>query len=249
MAGVTVRVYGPLNDFLPPVRRQAAFDVRVDGPRSVKDLVESVGVPHPEIDLILLNGEAVGFAAAVTAGDRVAVFPLFRTIDISDVSRTRPAPAGVARFILDGHLAALTRRLRLMGVDTLCPAGADDAALASIAEHDGRILLTRDRDLLKRRTVSRGYFVRETRPPGQLVEVLRRFGPVPVEPFSRCLRCNGMLVDVAKADVASVLPPQTRLHHDRFRRCDACGHIYWQGAHWHRLIDAVERALEQAFGA
>jgi uncharacterized protein with PIN domain len=243
MNQVTIRIYGPLNDFLSATQRQVELRVSFAGPRSVKDLVEGIGVPHPEIDLILVNEESVPFEATVHDGDRIAAFPRFRTVEISEVTRVRPRPPAAVRFALDGHLGKLGRRLRLVGLDAVCPAGANDDALAGLATQDGRILLTRDRELLKRRIVTHAYFIRETDPHRQLVEVLQRYGPLAVKPFSRCLRCNSQLHAVSKAAVESILPSRTREHYRRFWRCSGCGHVYWQGTHWARLVRAVDAAL------
>lgn len=243
---VTVRVYGSLNDFLPAHRRQVTWPRVVDGHRSVKDLIESLGVPHPEIDLILVNGVSVPFDYAVQSGDRIAVFPQFIIFDIGTLTRVRPRPLDTVRFVADVHLGKLARYLRLIGLDTAYRADVDDAALAELADREGRILLTRDQGLLKRRMVTHGYFIRETHPHGQLVEVLRRFGPLDLQPFSRCLRCNNLLREVPKSAVDSALLPRTRQHYDRFEACSGCGRIYWKGSHWKRLTHAIDAAREEA---
>ena len=177
MIEVTVRVYGSLNDFLSPHRRQVTWPQVVDEHRSVKDLIEGLGVPHPEIDLILVNGTSVPFDHAVQRADRIAVFPAFKALDIQTLSRVRPPPLETTRFVADVHLGKLARHLRVMGLDTAYRADADDTALAGLAHREGRILLTRDVALLRRRAVAYGYFVRETHPHRQLVEILRRFCP------------------------------------------------------------------------
>src|SRR5947207_867839 len=164
MNQVMFRFYGPLNDFLPFEQRQMSFIVAFGGRRSVKDAIESLGVPHPEIELILLNDEPVRFDAAIRDGDRIAVFPNFYAIDISRTPHVQPRPLETVRFVLDGHLGKLARRLRLVGLSATYPAGADDDALAGMAGREARILLTRDRELLKRRNVTYGYFIRETEP-------------------------------------------------------------------------------------
>jgi uncharacterized protein with PIN domain len=245
---VTLRVYGPLNDFLPPSRRQTAWRRLVDGHPSVKDLIENAGVPHPEIDLILVNGSSVGFEHLVRAGDRIAVFPRFTSLDVSALTLVRPPPLDDVRFVADVHLGKLARRLRLAGLDTAYRDDATDADLATQAHRDARILLTRDQGLLKRRAVAHGYFVRETDVHRQFVEVLRRFGPLHLQPFSRCPRCNTVLAEVSKSAVDAILQPRTRQHYDRFHRCSGCGRVYWPGSHWARLTHAIERARAEADG-
>lgn len=246
MTTVTVRVYGPLNDFLPPERRQIAMPCVADTRQSVKDLIESLGVPHPEIDLILVNGGSAPFDYAVHGGDRIAVFPRFTSFDIGTLTRVRPQPLETVRFVADVHLGKLARRLRLIGLDTAYRADANDAELAELADREKRILLTRDQGLLKRRLVAHGYFVRETLPHPQLVEVLRRFGPLDVHPLSRCLRCNDVLRDVPKSAIDAALLPRTRQHFDQFKTCAGCGRIYWKGSHWERLVQAIDVARAEA---
>jgi uncharacterized protein len=246
MTQVAIRVYGSLNDFLPPQRRQIIWPRVVTGHPAVKDVIESLGVPHPEIDLVLANGTSISFDYAVQDGDRIAVFPRFMALDVASLTRVRPPPLDVLRFVVDVHLGALARRLRLVGLDTVDVVGAHDATLAEMSSREHRVLLTRDVALLKWRVVTRGYFVRSTHPQLQMVEVLRRFGPLRLEPLSRCLRCNGELREVARTAVEAVLPQRTRQHYDRFHACAGCGRIYWKGAHWPRLMRTVEIAQHAA---
>jgi uncharacterized protein with PIN domain len=243
---VIIRVYGSLNDFLPPGRRQVPSLRTLDHSTAAKDVIEAHGIPHPEIDLILANGISVPFEYVVRNGDRIAVFPRFTNVDISTVTRVRPLPPAAIRFVADVHLGKLARRLRLAGFDTAYGRDEDDAALAEIASREDRVLLTRDQALLKRRTITYGYFVRATDPRDQFVEVLRRFPPLDFEPFSRCLHCNGVLHEVAKSSVEEELLPHTRRHFDRFERCADCGHIYWKGSHWTRLTQLLDAARLEA---
>ena len=243
---VSVRAYGSLNDFLPPHRRRITSFQEVSGPTAVKDFVESLGVPHPEVDLILANGTSVPFDYTVRAGDRIAVFPRFMTIDVERASCVRPPPLNPVRFILDVHLGRLARRLRLIGLDTAYRVDAGDAELADAACREPRILLTRDVGLLKRRIVRYGYFVRQTDPHRQLVEVIGRFGPFELALFSRCLRCNSELREVTKTEIESALEPRARRLYDRFQECTGCGRIYWKGSHSKRLVAAIDAALEEA---
>ncbi len=232
----TFRFYARLGDFLPYARRGVAFPHDFEARTTIKDMVESLGVPHTEVDLILVNGQSVGFEAIVQDGDRVSVYPAFTALDISGLTRVRPAPPDAYRFVLDVHLGKLATYLRLLGFDSLFPEDYDDANLARIAEEEGRIMLTRDRGLLKRSVVTYGYHPRSTDPRQQLIEVLRRYDLFDrIRPFHRCLRCNGLLVDVDKAAVADRLSPRTRDHYDAFRQCRSCGQVYWQGSHYERL--------------
>jgi uncharacterized protein with PIN domain len=248
MKHALVRAYGPLNDFLSPAQQHRAVAVWFNGKTSVKDLVEGLGVPHPEIDLLLVNEEPAPFDRLVQDADRVAVFPRFHQFDITGLSAVRPPDAAPIRFVLDGHLGKLARRLRLVGLDAICPAHAADEELAGLSCRQGRVLLTRDRVLLKRRAIARGYFVRETDAQRQLVEVLQRFGPVPTAPFSRCLACNTELRAAPKSAIESSLPEGVREQYSCFHTCDGCGRIYWPGTHWRRLSQVAERALEESTG-
>jgi uncharacterized protein with PIN domain len=248
MKHALVRAYGPLNDFLPGAQQHRAVPVYFKGRTSVKDLVEGLGVPHPEIDLILLNNEPVRFECLVGDSDRVAVFPRFYQFDIKAVSAVHPDDLPAIRFVLDGHLGKLARRLRLVGLDATCPPHAADGELAALSHREGRVLLTRDRVLLKRRAVTHGYFVRETDAHRQLVEVLQRFEPLQITPFSRCLECNTELRAVAKPAIEQLLPATVRRHCDGFQACDGCGRVYWQGSHWRGLSRLVDAALEEAGG-
>ncbi len=241
MERVDVRFYARLNDFLPPDRRQVTFAAPVEGRVAVKDLIESLGVPHPEVDLILVGGVSVDFAHLVRDGDRIAVYPVFETIDVAPLLRVRPPPLPEARFVLDTHLGKLAAYLRMLGFDTLYRNDAADEALARVSRDERRILLTRDRGLLKRSLVTHGYFVRATAPWDQVVEVLRRFDLFgSLAPFQRCLGCNGLLAPVPKDQVADRLPPKTRQCYDDFRLCEGCGRIYWPGSHHQRMQRLIE---------
>ncbi len=242
----TLRFYAELNDFLPPGDRHQPVERPFIARTSIKDLIEAAGVPHTEVDLALVNGESVDFAHRVQDGDRVGVYPVFESIDIAEVTRVRPEPLRELRFILDVHLGRLAAYLRLAGFDTVYWNTLDDAELAAIAA-GGRVLLTRDQELLKRRAVKRGYWLRATSPRVQLAEVLRRFDLAgAVRPFCRCLRCNALVHPVRKADVFAELPPRTRQHYDEFHRCPGCGRIYWRGGHFNALRALLEHAINEA---
>jgi len=235
MDAITVRFYAELNDHLPEEERFRPLERSIATRRSVKDLIESCGVPHTEVELIVVDGESVGFDRLVGPGDRVAVYPVFEAFDVSGELRLREAPLRDSRFVLDVHLGSLARYLRMLGFDAaLGP--VDDAGLARISAAEGRILLTRDRGLLMRGSVTHGYWVRETGGRRQIAEIVRRFDLArAVRPFTRCMACNGALAEAAKAEVAAAVPERVAAAHREFRRCPGCGRIYWEGTHHQRM--------------
>ena len=213
----------------------------------MKDAIESLGVPHTEVELILVNGESSDFSRILSEGDRVSVYPVFEAFDIGPLVRLRPEPLRQTRFLLDGHLGRLARYLRMVGFDSAYDRNAEDEALARLSVSERRILLTRDRGLLKRREVTHGYWVRQTDARKQLSEVVRRFDLAGrLRPFTRCLRCNAELHAAAKIDVASQLPPRTRDCYQEFLRCGGCGNVYWQGPHHRRMLAMIEELKAQA---
>ena len=239
------RFYAELNDFLPPARRQRDFVHPVEGRVTVKHLIESLGVPHGEVDLILVNGQPVDFSYLVKDGDRVSVYPMFESIDISAVGRLRPQPLRQTRFVLDTHLGQLATYLRLLGFDTRYRNDFGDPELARISSEERRILLTRDRGLLKRNLVSHGYYVRHTEPRQQLLEVVRRFDlKDDLQPFRRCLRCNALLEPVDKERILHRLEANTRRYYEEFRICSGCQQIYWKGSHYRRMRRFLNGILE-----
>lgn len=232
MATAYLRFYEELNDFLPPSMRAVNIDHHFCRRTSVKDMIESLGVPHTEIELILVNGHSVGYSHIVEDGDRISVYPVFEALDISSLIRLRPEPLRAPRFVVDCNLGRLARYLRLLGLDCLYENDFDDETVARISQQQHRIVLTRDRRLLHRKTITHGFYVRAVNPRQQVREVLKRldlFGSV--RPFTRCTRCNGLLKATEKQAVDHLLEPKTRRYYDHFLRCIDCGQIYWQGSH------------------
>ncbi|MGH9331180.1 MAG: Mut7-C RNAse domain-containing protein [Vicinamibacterales bacterium] len=249
MLSVSVRFYGELNDFLPAAHRQATLVCGLESSASIKDLVETLGVPHPEIDLLVVNGRTVDFACRVRDGDRVAAYPPFRAFDLDADARLGPSPHIEPRFVADVHLGRLAAYLRLAGLDTAYRNDYRDHEIVATSASEDRTLLTRDVGVLKHGRVTRGYFVRETRPARQLVEVLRRFDlATRARPFTRCLRCNDPLQVVPKDRVEHLLPPRTREHYREFSRCPVCARIYWQGSHYSQMSLFLERAFAVVAG-
>ena len=239
MSAARFRFYAELNDFLPAENRgkELTRDFGVSG--SVKDFVESFGVPHTEVDLVLANGRSVDFSYPVGDGDRVSVYPVFESLDILSVSRVRPAPLRELRFLLDVHVGRLAAYLRMAGFDALYGHQASDAELAGIVAREGRVLLTRDRYLLMRTAVERGYWVRSTEPKQQLLEVVKRFDLAgSMRPFTRCLNCNTLLEEASRESVFDRLPPRI-IDKDAFRICPSCQRVYWEGSHHARMTQLL----------
>ncbi len=238
------RFYGDLEDLIDPGRR-GGFERTFDETASVKDMVEALGVPHTEIDLLLVNGESVDFGHGIEDGDRVAAYPRFGRIDVSALSRVQPQNEPHGRFVLDVHLGRLARLLRLLGFDVVYGNDLDDVELVDIAVEQHRILLTRDLGILKRRHVTHGAAIRSTNALQQAIYVVRRFDVADdIEPFTRCMRCNSALERVDIAEVSGELPPMTKANYDTFARCVGCQKLYWRGAHsehLERLVDTIRR--------
>lgn len=242
---IDLRFYAELCELLPRRHRSGRIGHRLIETQSVKDLVESYGVPHTEVEVVLVDGRSVGWDHRPRAGERVSVYPVFEAFDVRPLVRLRPQPLRRIRFVLDAHLGTLTRRLRLLGFDSLYADEADDEELVELSVRDRRILLTRDRFLLRRRVISHGYLLRSDQPDEQVREVVRRFQlGASIAPFTRCPACNGRLEPVEKAAIEHRLPPGTRRSYDDFHTCPDCGRDYWRGAHHARLKRVVEMARQ-----
>ncbi len=240
------RFYAELNDFLPVEQRQTTIPYTFQGSPTVKDAIEALGVPHVEVELILVNGESVDFGHHLQDGDRVSVYPVWESLDIGPVVRLRERPLRQVAFVADVHLGKLARLLRLLGFDTVHANHYSDEELVAISAHEHRILLTRDRELLKRSAITHGYWVRSTQPLEQAREVVERFDlRAAVRPFTRCVACNGLLAPVRKEDVLLQIPPRVARWREEFYRCQACGKVYWQGTHFPHL----ERCVASIVGA
>lgn len=247
MVTASFRFYEELNDFIAPERRRRDFDLDCAVAASLKHVIEAVGVPHTEVELILVNGVSVGFEQRLQPGDRVSVYPKFESFDIGPLLRLRCQPLRVTRFIADAHLGGLARLLRMAGFDTVYDNHFDDAEIERLAGSDGRIVLTRDRDLLKRRSITHGCYVHALKPAAQLVEILARLDlTARVQPLSLCLECNAPLRSVDKTQVIDTLPPNVRRGQQRFSTCNVCQRVFWEGSHWQHMRERMARAVAAA---
>lgn len=201
---------------------------------SIKDAIESCGVPHPEVDLILVNRAPVDFSHQLLADAEIDVFPAPAPPELFAAFRLQQR--GLKRFVADVHLGKLSRNLRLLGVDVVYDNEATDEALLVVMAQEQRALLTRDRRLLMHAVVRHGFCPRSHDSDEQIMEVIRRFDLAELAaPYTRCLQCNGLLQRVDKAEVFDELEPLTKMYYDEFRRCTECGKIYWPGSHFGKL--------------
>jgi uncharacterized protein len=221
--------HGELNDLLRADHRDGPFLYLFTGAQSVKHLIESLRVPHTEVGRVAVNGLEVDLGSLIESGDQVDVFPMH--LEEHD-------PDEIPSFLLDNHLGKLAAYLRMCGFDAAYRNDYQDAELALTASQEARILLTRDRGLLMRKSVARGYCLHSLEPEQQLLEVLRRYRlREAIRPFQRCLRCNHLLQPVEKAAIMDRLRPLTRQYFDVFHICPACGQIYWKGSHYDHMVN------------
>jgi uncharacterized protein with PIN domain/sulfur carrier protein ThiS len=241
MIEATFRFHAELDDFLQPAQREKPISLVFSEHQTVKHLFESLGVPHPEVGSVQVNGQPSGYARRLKSGDRVDIFPF------SPAERQVMVRNGSHGFLLDIHLGKLARYLRFMGFDTAYQNDFDDEELAEISHAQNRILLTRDRRLLMRNLVQHGYCVRALEPPQQVLEVIQRFQlKDDVIPFQRCPHCNTPLEPVSKADVLDRLEPLTRRHFDEFHICPNCSQIYWKGSHYQRMLSFINQKIKHS---
>jgi len=241
--------YGSLSYFLPKKQRHKPIVREFNWRGSVKDMVESLNVPHPEIDLLVINDTSVDFDAIVGDGDAVHVYPAGNPALVENRTPLRPPLDGKPCFILDTHLGRLAAYLRMAGFDTLYRNDYPDDELAQVAHDERRVLLTRDIGLLKRSLVTYGYFVRETNPRRRLLEINDRFalsGHAESGGMGRCTRCNGELDAVDKADVRDTLRATTASYYDTFYQCQACEQVYWKGSHYERMQSLLDEVFNAA---
>jgi uncharacterized protein len=241
---VRLNFHGDLDFFLRSGTRSRSIQRSLSEKTSVKDIIESCGVPHPEVDLILVDGQPVGFAYVVEDERQMDAYPVGYKSTLFPENRLQSIR--IERFIADGHLGKMVRNLRLLGIDVAYDAVADDRQLLRLATTDNRALLTRDRRLLMHAVVRDGYYLRSQDPLDQTIEVLRRFDLLTtLAPFTRCSRCNASLEPVEKEEIMHRLEPLTKIYYQQFRRCTGCGQIYWPGSHFEKLEARIAQLRER----
>jgi len=238
---VTFRFYEELNDFLPKSKKKVRFEHKFIDRTSVKDVIESLGVPHTEIDLILVNGKSVDFKYLINDGDDISIYPVFESFDISDVQHLRSNPLREPKFICDVHLGRLARYLRMLGFDVFYTNNLSDEKIVEISLNDKRTILTRDVGILKRSEVTHGYFLRSYDVNIQTKEVIKRFDlQKQIRELSRCLECNSELTKIDKEKIINDIPSKVAELQEEFSKCPACRKLYWKGSHYRRMLTLIQ---------
>jgi uncharacterized protein len=228
------RFYEELNDFLPAGQRKQDRLYFFKGNPSLKDAIEAQNIPHTEVDLVIVNGKPANINHKLKDGDKVSVYPVFESLDIS---RIKPGqPLRETRFILDVHLGKLAKLLRMTGFDTCYRNDYKDDEIINTAIEEKRIIITRDKGILKNSRVDRGYYIRSYKPAEQLKEVITRFQlQTSMKFLSRCIICNGIIVTADEKEISKFLKPDTLAYFNKFYRCSNCGKVYWEGSHFERM--------------
>lgn len=245
---ISIQFHNELDDFLSEEHKSRRFRFELKGSRSIKDLIESIGIPHTEIATILVNDRPVDFSYLVQADDFIDVYPAGTQFQktasgpgIDNTITCQPPALTETRFVLDVHLGRLAAYLRMLGLDCIYRNDYDDPALAEISANQQRILLTCDRRLLMRKQIIYGYFVRNRLPGKQLPEILTRFGLYQkLKPFTRCIHCNGKTISVSKKSIEDRLLAKTRKYYNEFYQCTSCNKIYWKGSHYEKMKKMID---------
>ena len=244
MPKAVLRFYSELNDLLPEHRRSTEFEAGFKDKRSIKDMIESLGVPHTEIDIIIANEDSVDFNYILREGDRIRVYPAFAEPDKKTV-HLRPSPFYNTRFIADTNLGNIARYMRVLGFDTCFDPSLSTRAIIELSLKEDRIIITKSRRLLKFRDVTYGILLRPGTSEAQIKNILFRLGIKDrVKPFSRCLRCNSILIRVEKKKIIDRIPLKTRSFCNEYSHCESCDKIYWEGTHVFEMKKVINRLLE-----
>ncbi|MCC9137818.1 Mut7-C ubiquitin/RNAse domain-containing protein [Pontibacter silvestris] len=236
------RFYGSLNDFLPRSKKHSQISYDFKNTPAVKDAIEAIGIPHPEIDVVLANDVPVDFTYPLQPNDLIKVYPATPECKCPSSYSLQANLPVTNNFVLDVHLGKLAKALRMLGFNTLYQNDYTDKTIATIAEQENRIVLTRDVGLLKHKAIKHGYWLRSQHLEEQLAEVISYFKlKKKSQPFTRCLECNNNISVVAKEAVLDKLPPKTKQYFNEFYQCPTCSRVYWKGSHYDRMLQFVKR--------
>jgi len=241
MKSAFFRFYEELNDFLPVDKKKTRFEHKFIDRASVKDMIEAIGVPHIEIDLILVNGKSVDFSYLVNDGDDISVYPVFEALDISEIQHLRPKSLRNVKFIVDIQLGNLSKYMRMLGFDAAYKSDYNENKIINTSLKEKRTILTKNRELLKRNEVTHGYWVRNMEIKRQIDEIINRFDlKNEIKEFTRCMECNTLLEKVGKEKVINRLPEKVIQYQQEFYYCRNCNKIYWKGSHYERMMETIK---------
>lgn len=244
MSEITLTFVGELNDFITQRDKHTPIYHSISQPTSIKDVIESLGVPHPEVDIITVNNHSVDFSFQVRNGDVINIYPVSARPQSSAFIHLAPQNQDIPTFVVDTHLGKLASYLRMLGFDTLYQTNYSDHRLAEISSLENRTLLSRDLGLLKRKIVMRGYYLRSTIPRNQLIEIINRYQLVnKFKPFRRCIQCNGIIKPIHKSRIEMQLLEKTRQYYDEFQICEDCSQIYWKGSHYYDMQNFIRQII------
>jgi len=245
MYRIILHFYGELNKFLSPEKRDTDFEFEFKSRRSVKDLIESFGIPHTEIDVILLNDKSIDFSYIVQDGDNIKVYPASETLNLKLIKHLKPQFETI-KFLVDIHLAKLARYLRLLGLDAICERNLTPENLVEKALDENRIIVTRSRTLLRTKEITYGILIKEDNPEKQLEEIFNRFDfSTYCEPFKRCMECNSILQPIEKEKIIDRLLPKVKEAYDSFTICTHCDKIFWEGTHFDKLSELIKKIIKK----
>ena len=227
------RKYGETHSIFYPITRRT----------SIKDIIESIGIPHTEIGKIYTDQEEIDFGFIPEASTTVNIVEITPPFDVTRPSLLRPIPLPKILFIADLNVSKLATLLRMLGINVEIAYDLSDKEIASIAHEQKRIVLSKDLGLLKHRKITHGRYVRSVYPEDQLQEIIHFFNLKPhLQPFSRCLKCNNPLMFVEKEEIVSRLQPKTRLYFNHFKICTKCDKIYWKGSHHDGMVKKIQQS-------
>jgi uncharacterized protein len=237
---IYIRLFAGLNFFVPKKFRQRLLQMPLSGNPSVKDVIESIGIPHTEFELVLVNSNVVNLSYQVKEQDRISVYPKFFQIDQAGIDKHIISKPECIKFVLDVHLGKLNGMLRMLGFDCYYRNDLDDDEIIEIACREERIILSRDLGIFKNAKVKCGYFPRSQDPKLQLKEVIDRYDlHDKIKPLSRCINCNGEIKLVEKEAIIDKLEEKTKLYYNEFYECKTCKKTYWKGSHYAKMLEFI----------
>jgi uncharacterized protein len=239
---VIIRFYEELNRLLSPYLQKKDFTFQIESKTSIQQLLDKLNIPLSIIDLILVNGVSAGLKCQLNDGDRISIYPVFETFNIAPLSLLHVKPLRRLRFICDDHLGKLAKYMRALGFDVLYNNNFQNHQVIDTSIEQKRIILTKDKLLIKNHRITRAYLVKESDSRKQLSEIVLYFDLFGcIDPLSRCLRCNNCVQPATKESIKNYVPASILNMHDCFKQCDSCKRIYWMGSHYDSMMNWIGR--------